>query len=92
MQWNPFFDPQVEASYRGYVLRAIAHRVSGHAFTPMLQISDGANHAHGASPLYEYEFEAAFSNADEGLRYATSRGQETINNLLARLADAASAH
>ncbi len=27
MQWNRFFDPLVEASYRGYVLRAIAHRV-----------------------------------------------------------------
>jgi hypothetical protein len=80
MPRNPRADPAIEASYRGYAIRAVAHRNLAETFTATVEILDGQR-ADGM-PIYAYAFEIPFAEPDAALQFAAGKAREAVDNLL----------
>ena len=79
---NPWFDPFVEAGYRGCSLKAAARRGFDRTYTVTLEIRDN----HAGALLYERTIEELFSDADTAFAHAMGLGRRLVDELWCRRA------
>jgi hypothetical protein len=77
---NPLLDPFVEAGYRGYSIRGIAHRENYEVFRASVQI----RHTYDGSDdvFFECLSQELFYGADSALQWATSKGRDMVDSFL----------
>jgi hypothetical protein len=78
MQSNPLLDPFVEAGYRGYTIRATAHRQEYNIFRPSVTVR--STHMECPEVFFEFTSQHSFVGADQALGWAMSRGREAVDS------------
>lgn len=78
--YNPDSDRFVEASYRGYVVRCIAHFRQHASYIPTVEIS--VREAGMEAVICEYEFPYSFFDADEAVDRAVNIGRQAVDGLI----------